>query len=63
MIRHNLKSGQSTIEYILLVTAVVVVAIALTAKNGVMEQSVNKVLKMPGKSLERTGLVFINRPN
>lgn len=54
----NKKNGQSTLEYVLLVTAVIVVIIGLvasptspfrTAYNGVMQDSVNSMQSMSGK--------------
>ncbi|MEI6437572.1 MAG: hypothetical protein WCO69_02340 [Candidatus Omnitrophota bacterium] len=52
------RSGQTTIEYILLVTAVLIVGIAFAAKNGPLAQGVNKTLKMPMTSLSSSGLMF-----
>ncbi len=57
------RSGQSTVEYILLVTAVAVVALTLLAKNGLMAGQVNKTLKMPADLLNKSGIGFTVHPN
>ncbi len=52
------RSGQSTIEYILLLTAVVVVVVAFISKNGMMARAVNEVLKMPAATINKNPLTF-----
>lgn len=44
--------GQSMIEYILMVTAVVVVVIAFTAKGKLLEAKTNAILEAPEKLIQ-----------
>lgn len=59
----NHTSGQSTIEYLLLVTAVVIVVIAVVAKNGVLAVGVNQTLKIPSQLIKGSNLTFNTHPN
>ncbi len=47
------KSGQSIIEYLLMSLTVLVIVIFLVQKNGGFSQTINKVLFMPDRGLDK----------
>ena len=55
-------SGQSTVEYILLATAVIVVAIAFMAKNGYFAKAVNNTLNSPAEMIDASNQKILFQP-
>jgi len=45
------RKGQSIIEYILMIAAVVAILIVFLGRGGVFQQSYNKVIKMQGNDM------------
>ena len=54
------QKGQSTIEYILLVTAVITVLLIFLMKGGVFERAYNNTIQKQGDDMLNTAMAIFN---